>query len=71
MNIATILGFAKAILPTKRISAWILGLIAAVIAVVMGVSGSDLKAQFCANDPVDIPKIEIPATAPEIVPEAK
>jgi hypothetical protein len=57
MNLVGILGFLKAILPTKKIAAWILGLIAAVVAIVMGVNASDLKAQYCANQEV----VTIPA----------
>lgn len=68
MSLATILGFLKAILPTKRIAAWILGVLAAVLALLMGVNSSDLKTQFCANAPVDLPKIEVkPAAAAPVV----
>lgn len=63
------LGFVKAILPTKRIAAWILGLLCAVVALVMGVSGTDIKTQFCASDDVvNLPplpdKAPIPPPAP-------
>jgi len=63
MNIAAIIGVLKAILPTKKISAWILGLIAAALALFMGVNNADLKEQFCENAVV-----ELPATAPVVAP---
>lgn len=49
----------KAILPTKRIGAWILGVLAALTALVMGVKNTELKEQFCANPVVELPKIEM------------
>lgn len=64
MNPAIILGFLKAILPTKKIAAWILGIIGAALALFMGVNNSDLKAQFCASETVQLPKVEAPAPAP-------
>lgn len=72
MSWVTVLNFLKAILPTKRIAAWILGVIAAIVALIMGVNSSDLKEQFCSNAPVDLPKVEIkaPAAAPQPIPEA-
>jgi len=60
-------GILKALLPTKKIGAWIVGILAAIVALVMGVSNSDLKATFCASAPVELPKIEIaPAPAPTV-----
>lgn len=70
MNFVTILGFLKALLPTKRIAAWIVGVLAAIVAMVMGVNNSDLKAQFCASETVTLPKIEAPAPA-AVAPEVK
>ncbi len=62
MNLATILTFLKAILPTKKIAAWIVGVIAAAIAVLMGVNNAELKAAYCAGEPVSLPTIAAPAT---------
>ena len=71
MNVAAILGILKAILPTKKISAWILGVIGAGLALFMGVNNEDLKAQFCASESVKLPVIESPALVPVPVPEVK
>lgn len=64
----------KTILPTKRIAAWVVGILAAIVALVMGVSNEALKEQFCANPVVELPKIEVApaaAPAPAPAPEAK
>ena len=73
MSALKIWELVKMILPTKKIGAWILGIIAAVVALVMGVKNTDLKDQFCANAPVDLPKIELKQdAAPAVVaPEVK
>lgn len=63
MNVLKVWGIVKTFLPTKRISAWILGVIAAGVALVMGVSGGDLKEQFCENEPVELPKVSVEAPA--------
>lgn len=68
MNPAMILGFLKALLPTKRIAAWILGVIGAALALFMGVNNSELKTQFCASEPVQLPKVEAPVTVPAPAP---
>jgi hypothetical protein len=68
MNILKVWGVVKNFLPTKKISGWILGVIAAGLAVVMGVSGDDLKERFCAADPIELPKITV--EKPEEKPEA-
>jgi hypothetical protein len=69
MNPATIWALLKNILPTKKIGAWILGILGALLALVMGVKNSDLKESFCASAPVELPKIEVqPAAAPAPVP---
>jgi hypothetical protein len=53
------------ILPTKKIGAWILGIVGALIALVLGVANSDLKEQFCSTkEVVELPKIEIKEPAP-------
>jgi len=67
MNMVAIMTFFKAILPTKKISAWILGLIAAALAMFMGVNNADLKTQFCANEVVSLPApvVAQPAVVPE------
>jgi len=59
--------FLRAILPTKKIGAWIVGILAALVALVMGVKNSDLKDTFCASAPVELRKVEIkevPAPSP-------
>lgn len=81
MNALKIWGILKAILPTKKIGAWIVGILAAVVALVMGVQNKELKDAFCASAPVELPKIEIkqdapaeisaPAVAPAPAPEQK
>lgn len=72
MSTAWIIAFIKSILPTKKIAAWILGIIGAGVALFMGVNNSDLKAQFCASEIVDLPKVEVPAIGlPEKAPESK
>lgn len=68
MNFASVWGFIKMILPTKKIGAWILGIIAAIVALVMGVSNADLKAQFCANEPVNLPALPKLAPPAPVVP---
>lgn len=68
MTFAKIWGIVRMILPTKKIGAWILGIAGAIIALVLGVSNTDLKEQFCATkEVVELPKIEVKApeaTAP-------
>lgn len=61
MNPAVIWSFLKGILPTKKIGAWILGILGALVALVMGVQNSDLKKTFCESAPVELPKIEVKA----------
>lgn len=65
---AKILLILKAILPKNKIGAWILGVIAAGLALALSVSPSDLKESFCAAEPV-----ALPASAPQVEakPEAK
>jgi len=64
-------GILKTILPTKRIGAWIVGVLAAVVALVMGISNTDLKDAFCAAPAVELPKIEVAPALPAPVPEVK
>jgi len=66
----------KAILPTKKIGAWIVGVLAALVALVMGVANSDLKAEFCSTTsvitlPTNVispatPAVALPDTAPTV-----
>jgi hypothetical protein len=63
MSLVTILGFLKSILPTKKIGAWILGIIGALVAIFMGINNSDLKATYCASEIVNLPPL--PAQAPQ------
>ena len=60
MNAAVVLAFVKRFLPMNKIGAYILGLIAAAMAVFLGVSNSDLKDSFCASAPVSIPAAAVP-----------
>jgi len=55
MKLPIILSFLKAIIPTKKVSAYLLGLIAAALAVFMGVNNSDLKEEYCKSAPVELP----------------
>ena len=61
MNAAAVLTFLKSVLPTKKIAAWILGVIGLLVAGVMGVANSDLKAQYCASEAVTLPATVAPA----------
>ena len=72
MNVLKVWGIVKNFLPTKKISGWILGIIAAGLALVMGVSGDDLKERFCAAEPIELPKISVEAPVEKpVVPEVK
>jgi len=74
MNPAVIIGFLKAILPTKKITAWILGVIAAALALFMGVNNEDLKAQYCKDAVVTLPTQvieQMPEAAPAVPKEVK
>lgn len=73
MSLATVWAFLKNILPTKKIAAWIVGVLAALVALVMGVNNTDLKTQFCSSETVNLPKIEVsqPAPAPAPAPDVK
>jgi hypothetical protein len=64
MNIAVVISFLKAILPTKKIGAYILGLLGAVLALFLGVSNPDIKAAYCAADAVVLPAL--PDSAPVV-----
>lgn len=63
MKLGLILELVKKLLPTKKISAWILGLIAAGIATFVGVNNAELKEEYCSSKPVDLPKVEAPVEA--------
>jgi uncharacterized integral membrane protein len=67
MGWPAIIEFLKAILPTKKIGAWIVGILAAIVALVMGISNTDLKTQFCASEPVNLPAIKIAPAVPAVV----
>lgn len=60
MNPATILALLKTLLPTKKIGAWIVGVFAAIMALVFGVKSSEIKESFCAAAPVELPANIIP-----------
>lgn len=60
MSALAILELLKKLLPKTKIGAWILGLIAAAMALALGVSQGDLKEKFCASEPVVLPSM--PAT---------
>ena len=66
-----LLALLKALLPTKKIGAWILAILGAALALALGVSNSDLKAQYCASEAVELPKIEAVAPMPDAAPEVK
>lgn len=67
MNGVVILGLLKALLPTKRIAAWIVGLLSAVVALAVGVSNTELKTQYCSTtEVVQLPKL--PDLAAPVVP---
>lgn len=78
MNPATVFAFLKALLPTKKIATWILGIISAAIALFLGLNNADLKAQFCASEVVTLPAlpvvaapvISVPATVPAAAAQA-
>jgi hypothetical protein len=64
MSWATIIDILKTILPTKRIAAWLLAVLCAGVALLVGVSSADIKASFCASDTV----INLPKLQPAVVP---
>lgn len=63
MNATVIFEFVKKILPMNKIGAFILGVIGAGLALVVGVSNSDLKKSYCEADVVALPKAEVVAPA--------
>jgi hypothetical protein len=71
MSWGSIFEFLKGILPTKKIAAWIVGILAAVVALFMGVNATDLKATYCATPgTVELPKLpsQPAAAAPAVAP---
>jgi hypothetical protein len=50
----------KAILPKNKIGAWLLGVIAAGLALALSVSPTEIKEHFCAQPVVEVPKVELP-----------
>lgn len=67
---AKLLLILKAILPKNKIGAWLLGVIAAGMALALSVSPGDLKKSFCEAEVVEVPKVELPS-APAVSPDAK
>ncbi len=55
-----ILALLKLIIPKNKVGAWILGIIAAGLAIFMGVQNGDLKDEFCKGALVEIPKLPDP-----------
>jgi hypothetical protein len=70
MNFTVVISFLKAILPTKKIGAYILGVLGALLALFLGVSNPDIKAAYCAADVVNIPALPDTAPVPAPVPAA-
>lgn len=70
MNAATIIAVLKKILPMNKIGAFILGVIGAGLALLLGTQSADLKASYCAADAVTIPAV-VPAPAAPVTAEAK
>lgn len=66
MDFVKIWAIVRNILPTKRIGAWIVGVLAAIVALVMGVKNTELKDAFCSAPVVELPKIEVQPATPEV-----
>lgn len=47
-------GILFALIPKKRISAHIIGVIIGAVAAVVGLSATDLKQEICKNEPIQI-----------------
>lgn len=60
MTMTVILNFLKMLIPKKKIGAWLLGIIAAGVALFMGVNNAEMKAAFCASAPVELPAAQSP-----------
>lgn len=58
---AKILLILKAILPKNKIGAWLLGVIAAGLALALSVSPQDIKEHYCGQPVIEVPKVELPA----------
>lgn len=56
MNPLVVWNLIKKFLPTKKISAWILGVIAAILAGFVGLSNQELKDAFCTAPVVQLPE---------------
>ncbi len=65
MTLATVIAFLKKILPMDRIAAFVLGLIATVLALVMGANPGGMKESFCASALPAIPAVSVPAVPVE------
>lgn len=73
---ALLLRVLHAIVPKKKLSAYVLGLITAVLAVVAGIQAPDIKDEFCSapNSSLPViaePKVEAPVVATPKVEEIK
>lgn len=64
MQMSAILNLIKMIIPKNKVGAWILGLLAAGLALGLGVSNTDLKDAFCAAPAVQLPVIAEPVAQP-------
>lgn len=49
MSVETILSILKRLLPTKKISAYVLSVIVAILAVILGVDSQSLKDEYCKS----------------------
>jgi hypothetical protein len=55
-----ILTLLKALVPKNKVGAWLLGIIAAGLALALSVAPDDLKEAFCAQPAVQLPAAEAP-----------
>jgi hypothetical protein len=69
MNIAVVLEFLKKLLPMNKIGGFILGVIGAALAILLGANNADMKAAYCAADAVALPKVEAPVVPAPAVEE--
>jgi len=65
MNTAMVLGFLKKILPMNKIGAFILGVIGAGLALLLGANSADMKTAYCNADAVEVPALVAPAAKEE------
>lgn len=55
-----ILAIVKMLIPKNKLGAWLLGLIGAGLALLIGANNAELKDAYCKAEPVALPKIEAP-----------